>query len=121
MHFNQKFFRRIKLAKGMFFLAARRIVCQVCTGRRWRNRVDLPRGFARLVAENKKCTGSTKASVGNQSNFECCDIHCKWTIPEKAKWTDSKDNLYKNCREHNDLDEIAEKHLNIEELYNYSS
>ena len=26
-----------------------------------------------LVADNKKNTSSTKASVGNISNFECCD------------------------------------------------
>ena len=31
------------------------------------------RGFAMLVADNKKNTSSTKASVGNISNFECCD------------------------------------------------
>ena len=78
MHFN----RRIKESNRRRECSSRLLadfeLCEdFCTGRRWRNRAELPRGFARLMAENKKCTGCTKDSVGNQSNFECCNINGK--------------------------------------------
>ena len=39
-----------------------------------------------LVADNKKNTSSTKASVGNISNFECCDNDYpqRWISPIAA-------------------------------------
>ena len=67
------------IGEGSVVLGCSPNYLKICMGRRWRNCTDLPRGFARLVALNKKCTGSTKASVGNQSsNFECCDNGQSW-------------------------------------------
>ena len=60
------------IGEGIVVLGCSPSCLKICMGRRWRNRTNLPRGFERLVALNKKCTGSAKASVGNQSsNFEC--------------------------------------------------
>ena len=63
--------------KGIF-LGCSPNCLEICMGCWWRNRIDLLREFAKLVTENKKCTGSTKASVGNQSSFECRNNRQSW-------------------------------------------
>ena len=67
--FQPKIFSKNQTGKGIVLLSCSPNCVKICMGHRWSNHADLPSGFARLVAENKKCTGSTKASVGNQSNL----------------------------------------------------
>ena len=41
------------IGEGIVVLGCSPNCLKICLGRRWRNRTDLPRGFARLVALNR--------------------------------------------------------------------
>ena len=83
--------------------------------------------YKRTIPEKAKPTDSKDNSEKN-ANWIHIQLHLSLVHLLKRLWVcytkkvSQRVKLYKaDCREHNDLDEIAENHLNIEELYNYSS